>query len=84
MHEYVQKSTSTTWPFSPAMVSGWSPGVLSHLVMPAKAGAGPQSASTGLDGVQSDRAPPVRAPVTPARACLAEALASMWVCRSSV
>src|ERR1700682_2113458 len=37
--EYVQKSTSTTLPRSPASESGWEAGVL----IPAKRGAGPTS-----------------------------------------
>ena len=42
-HEYVQKSTSTTLPRSPASESGFDPGVLIHAPMPAKSGAGPKS-----------------------------------------
>ncbi len=40
-HEYVQKSTSTTFPRSLASESGFEPGVLIHAEMPAKFGAGP-------------------------------------------
>ncbi len=41
MQEYVQKSTSTTLPRSPVMLSGFPPGVLSHAMMFANCGAGP-------------------------------------------
>ena len=41
MHEYVQKSISTTRPRRPASVSGLPPGVPSHAEMPANSGAGP-------------------------------------------
>ena len=40
-HEYVQKSTSTTLPRRPVSESGRDPGVLIHLVIPAKLGALP-------------------------------------------
>ena len=39
MHEYVQKSTSTTFPRRPASDSGASPGVLSQSSMPRSSGA---------------------------------------------
>ncbi len=42
MHEYVQKSTRTTLPRSWLRLSGWSPGVLNHAVMPVKLGARPR------------------------------------------
>ena len=41
MHEYVQKSTSTTLPRSALMVSGRPFGVLSHFVTPAKSDGAP-------------------------------------------
>ena len=67
MQEYVQKSTSTTRPRRPEIVSGRPPGVCSHRVIPVKAGAGPHRCSTGLAGVQSDRAPAVASPWTTRR-----------------
>src|SRR5262245_2197037 len=57
MHEYAQKSTSTTEPLSDAMVRG---GEFSHWVMPSICGAGPQSCS--LAGPEY-RAQSARAPV---------------------
>src|SRR5690349_16413031 len=56
MHEYAQKSTSTTEPLSEAVVSG---GEFSHWVMPAISGAGPQSCSFACPEycAQSARAP---------------------------
>ena len=45
MHEYVQKSTSTTLPRRPASVSGASPGVFSQWSMPANSGAVPYTGS---------------------------------------
>src|ERR1700729_1951764 len=48
MHGYVQKSTSTTWPRIPAIVSGRSPGVLNQSWVLVKLGAKP---SLGSDGV---------------------------------
>ena len=48
--------------------------------MPAKLGACPQSARTGLSGVQLGSAPPVACPVTPASACLAEVPPSIRFC----
>src|ERR1700761_8313889 len=45
MHEYVQKSISTTLPRRPARVSGLFPGVLSQATMPVKSGAGPSFGS---------------------------------------
>src|SRR5580692_1052583 len=47
MHEYVQKSTSTTLPRSPFIVSGLPSGVLSHFVTCVKFGASPQVTSAG-------------------------------------
>ena len=41
MQEYVQKSTSTTLPRSCRSVSGWPPGVFSHVLIPVNSGAGP-------------------------------------------
>ena len=43
MHEYVQKSTSTTLPRSAASDSGRLPGVFSQSAMPVKSGAVPRS-----------------------------------------
>ena len=48
MHVYVQKSTSTTWPRSPASVSGLSPGVLNQSWLSVKSGAVPRSGSDGV------------------------------------
>src|ERR1700693_4264736 len=42
MHEYVQKSTSTTLPRRWLNVRAWLPGVLNHAVMPVKFGARPR------------------------------------------
>ena len=50
MHEYVQKSTSTTLPRSDDSDRGRSPGVLSQAVMPWKLGAAPQSSSDDRPG----------------------------------
>src|ERR1700691_13193 len=47
MHEYVQKSTSTTLPRSPFIVSGLPLGVLSHFVTAVKFGASPQVTRAG-------------------------------------
>ena len=41
MHEYVQKSTSTTFPRKPARDSGWSPGVFSQCAISVNSGAAP-------------------------------------------
>ena len=45
MHVYVQKSTRTTLPRRPAIVSGRSLGVLNQSEMPTKFGALPKSSS---------------------------------------
>ncbi len=45
MHVYVQKSTSTTRPRSPASESGLSPGVLNQSSVSVNSGAWPRSFS---------------------------------------
>ena len=47
MHEYVQKSRSTTLPRSPASVRGLPPGVLTQVSIPRISGAVPTEASPG-------------------------------------
>ncbi len=54
MHEYVQKSTSTTLPRSSLSDSGWSPGVLNHAVIPVKFGARPRSGRFVLLAMNTD------------------------------
>src|SRR5882724_9014319 len=53
MHEYVQKSISTTWPARSAGVSGAPPGVLSQPVIPVSGGAWPQSSRVGPPSVHA-------------------------------
>ncbi len=63
MHEYVQKSISTTRPRRPASVSGVPPGVSSQAEMPVNSGAGPKSRrfppgiAPGADRAGRGRAP---------------------------
>ena len=69
MHEYVQKSTSTTLPRSDASAAGRPPGGLSQCEMPTKSGALPRTGRV-------DFAPP---------ACFAAAAAKElpWPCSES-
>ncbi|CNJ44634.1 Uncharacterised protein [Mycobacterium tuberculosis] len=53
MHEYAQKSISTTLPRNDARSIGLPPGVLSHWVIPTMAGAGPHCCSRAKPSVQS-------------------------------
>ena len=61
MHEYVQKSISTTRPRRPAIVSGLPSGVSSQVWMPVNSGAGPKSFRLPA----GDRRPPSLATVAP-------------------
>lgn len=67
MHEYAQKSTSTTSPRSPAILSGAE---FSQPVMPVNSGAGPQSDSVTVPRYASswhrcsDPVPPTRGAAT--------------------
>ena len=54
MHEYVQKSTSTTLPRSSLSDSGMSPGVLNQAVIPVKFGARPRSGRFVLLAMNTD------------------------------
>ena len=55
MHEYAQKSMSTTLPRNDFRSIGAFPGVLSHLVMPLMSGAVPQLSSSEPPSEQFDR-----------------------------
>ena len=67
MHEYVQKSTSTTLPRREASVSGRSPGVFSQCELPVNCGARPRTGSprAGRLGRSRERVATAAKPVQP-------------------
>src|SRR6516164_5389362 len=62
MHEYVQKSTTTTWPRRPSAVSG---GEFSHSVAPSSGGSLPITGRTPLEPRADIIAPPFIASLAP-------------------
>src|ERR1700734_730673 len=65
MQEYAQKSTRTTLPFSPAMLSALSFGVFSHCWIPAIAGAGPQFCRVALGALAQAVSAPLEVALSP-------------------